>query len=105
MPIGDYTYPFYQSRAAHLVVRLLGTPDLHSHLRIAPVLDFFKRHVRPDVTVSVLEVGCGSGLNLFELGRLADVRAVGYDLKPEAIAVANEIAGRAGWNSIAGMPR
>ena len=96
MPIGDYTYPFYQSRAAHLVVRLLGTPDLHSHLRIAPVLDFFKRHVRPDVTVSVLEVGCGSGLNLFELGRLADVRAVGYDLKPEAIAVANEIAGRVG---------
>ena len=85
MPIGDHTHILAASKLGRLVTKLLGTLDLHSHLRISPLLHFLRAIDLGQRDFKVLEVGCGSGTNLFELSKIAPVMAVGYDIDSAAI--------------------
>jgi SAM-dependent methyltransferase len=69
----------------------LGTNDLHSHLRIRPLI----RHLPallPKGRPTILECGCGEGLNLFELAKINEgIIAEGYDLNDQSIVLGNAV--------------
>ena len=91
MPIGDHTRCLYKNPLARLLCSAFGIFDIHTHYRIASVIDFFKRSYGNDQRLSVLEVGCGIGTNLFELAKRFRVRGEGYDLDADQIREAREI--------------
>lgn len=89
-PIGDYLAAIHQKKFTRAVIRLLGIIDLHSQFRLRPLLRFFAHdHVAP---ISILELGCGNGVNLFEIYRLRQIKAIGYDLNNRAIEEAQLIS-------------
>lgn len=95
MPIGSYRYKLTLNPIKRLFRLVLGVPDPHTHLRLRPVLnyvdDFFSNH--RGQPLRVLELGCGQGINLFELAsRTSDVTGVGYDLNRRAITSAADVA-------------
>ena len=92
MPIGDYTRSLYKNPLARLLCSAFGTFDIHTHYRIASVIDFFNKSYNRHQQLSVLEVGCGTGMNLFELAKRFPVHAEGYDLDAEQIREAREIS-------------
>ena len=90
-PIGDYLAQSNYSRMTNNAIRRLGIVDLHSHFRLRPLLNFFR--VQTGKTAAeVLELGCGNGVNLFELSRILSVRAVGYDMDAAAIEEARRVS-------------
>jgi 2-polyprenyl-3-methyl-5-hydroxy-6-metoxy-1,4-benzoquinol methylase len=99
MPIGSAYWRISTSRLSALIIRCLGTLDLHTHLRLRPILDFFRDHVKAGVNCRVLEIGCGDGVNAFELAKLARRQRVtlfyrGLDIDPEGLEKANRLAQR-----------
>jgi SAM-dependent methyltransferase len=89
-PIGDFIAAVHDRQLTRLAIRALGVIDLHSHSRLRPLFDYFD-NMSPEKTLSILEVGCGDGINLFELHRRRGVHAVGYDLNPSAIEQAQRV--------------
>lgn len=64
MPFGDFQCCLYKSKVARFLLRFLGTQELHDQLRITPLIRYSpKTHPAPGKG-GVLEVGCGSTLNL-----------------------------------------
>ncbi|UCD49529.1 MAG: class I SAM-dependent methyltransferase [Phycisphaerales bacterium] len=97
MPIGSAYSRISGNRLSALVIRCLGTLDLHTHLRLKPILGFFRDHVQAGSSCRVLEVGCGDGVNAFELARLARREGVtlsylGLDIDPEGLEKARRLA-------------
>jgi 2-polyprenyl-3-methyl-5-hydroxy-6-metoxy-1,4-benzoquinol methylase len=85
------------SRLKRLVTRLVGTLDLHGHYRIRALLDWVEQRegVWGFPPMRVLEVGCGWGVNLFELAeRFPRMSGLGCDLNTDAIHAATAIAER-----------
>lgn len=93
MAIGSCTSVNFKNPIAQQIIKKMGTLDLHTHYRSRPFLNYFRHIKEPHPHLAVLEVGCGSGLNLFELSQVVRVfRADGYDLNCAAIEEAKEIA-------------
>ncbi len=97
MPIGSYTYHLTCNPIKRVFRFTCGTLDLHSHLRLRPMLDYVTHlsTLRESGPIRVLELGCGCGINLFELaGRFPHLEGLGYDLNHDAIAAATTVAAR-----------
>lgn len=73
-----------------LMVWVLGVEEFHSHLRVAPLKRLFPTLTFGQHPPKVLEVGCGSGMNLFELSTVADFSGVGVDVDESVIRFANQ---------------
>ncbi|HXN46027.1 MAG TPA: class I SAM-dependent methyltransferase [Bryobacteraceae bacterium] len=102
MRTGSYAAVLEKSALKRLARRWLGTPDLHSHFRLAPLVRHAER-LRPRGPVdslAVLEFGCGDGVNLFELAARMPIRATGYDLSEPAIQRARRIADALGISTV-----
>jgi len=100
MPIGDSMGRIYKNRVARWLYSVFGSPDIHTHYRVASVIKFFERSYNRKQPLSVLEVGCGNGTNLFELAKRFRVCAEGYDLDADQIRRAREISRREFQNQI-----
>lgn len=97
MPLGSYTRQLTRNPIKRAFRLTFGTLDLHSHLRLRPMLDYVESlgALRTPGPIRVLELGCGCGINLFELAeRLPNLKGVGYDLNHDAIASARAVAAR-----------
>jgi len=100
MPVGDYFYINSNNLIVKTLIRVLGTFDLHSHIRLKPMIDFFKtfniKFQNTIKTIKILEVGCGSGLNAFEIYKIfknsnINVEYYGFDLDKKSIENALKI--------------
>jgi 2-polyprenyl-3-methyl-5-hydroxy-6-metoxy-1,4-benzoquinol methylase len=95
MAVGSWTRRLTNNPIKRVKRYLLGLTDIHSHFRIRPVVNqvssFLKnRHAE---SIKALELGCGSGMNLFELAaRYPNVQAEGYDIDAPAISDAQQTA-------------
>ena len=63
MQIGDYFQDYYSNSAARWLIRNGGMPDLHTHLRLRPMLEYLPNIPAAGTELQVLEVGCGNGIN------------------------------------------
>lgn len=89
MPIGSYLSCLQGSKLGQLTVRTLGIEEFHSHLRVAPLKRLFQTLTFEQQPPKVLEVGCGFGLNLFELSTVVDFSGTGVDISRREIKLAN----------------
>lgn len=97
MPIGSYTHRLTRNPLKRAMRLIFGTVDLHSHLRLRPMLNYMENLFTVDALsrIRVLELGCGCGINLFELAkRFPNLDGLGYDLNPGSIASASDAAAR-----------
>jgi len=97
MPIGNMYSRISSSKVSSWVIRCLGVLDLHTHIRLRPILGFFREHIQPDSSCRVLEIGCGDGINAFELAKLAKSKGVlfhycGIDVDPHGLQKAKQMA-------------
>lgn len=99
MPIGDSCSITAKNIASRIFLKFLGTPDLHTHIRLRPMITFFRKYIpgRAVKTMEVFEVGCGNGVNAFELAKIAkkynmDLRYAGIDMDREVIEKAETAA-------------
>lgn len=100
MAIGNYYSRISKNRVARFVINLLGVVDLHTHIRLKPVVGFFKEYFKSSIanntTIRILELGCGVGINAFEIHNIAkktnvDFDYIGVDLSLPAIETANQV--------------
>lgn len=79
MAIGSILANANNSRLGALLTSALGTPDLHSHTRLWPVLNYFRR--RSTEQLKILEIGCGTGGALIEICSMGPAfSATGVDI-------------------------
>lgn len=90
MPVGDFQIGAYRHALLRGFIRRFGTLDLHTHLRLRPLLRIFDSLPRAPLTA--VEVGCGSGINLIELARRRPLQGVGFDTDLRAIREARRLA-------------
>lgn len=70
----DYIYYF-----------ILGS-DLHTKIRLKPLLDFFSKQRKELKKVDILEIGCGFGINAIEISKIIkNFNYEGFDLNEGAI--------------------
>jgi len=98
MPIGDYYSIISKRRIAKSIYKLLGTLDLHTHIRLKPIIAFLQKYFENSLNsqIRILEIGCGVGVNAFELCKMAekldiDLHYIGVDLSYKAISAANKV--------------
>ena len=103
MPIGDSFYANSKSATAGIFFKLFGTPDLHTHLRLRPMLHFLAQYFRENKNklIEVLEPGCGGGINAFELLKISErcgktLHYTGVDMNDKEIAKAELLCSRLG---------
>ncbi len=96
MPIGDYYSIIAKNAISKLIYKFLGILDLHSHIRLKPVVKYLKRYLNENSLdyINIFEPGCGSGINGFESYKIAmekgiRINYVGVDASFEAIYTAN----------------
>lgn len=90
MAIGSYLHCLHQGKIMRLTARILGVEDFHSHLRVAPLKRAFKTLTFEQQPPKVLEIGCGFGLNLFELSTVAAFSGSGVDMAEGDIKLADQ---------------
>lgn len=93
MSIGSEVSVLINNKLKKFFIKNLGTPDLHSHFRCRPLINFAIECKNP--ISNVLEIGCGSGMNIFALDRVFDnknISYVGFDLNSIAINRACDVA-------------
>jgi SAM-dependent methyltransferase len=98
MVIGNYYSTISGKKVLRIIYKFLGTLDLHTHIRLKPVIKFFRKYFNNiDLNcVRILEPGCGSGVNAFEIYKLAIKKEIclnyiGLDLNLKSINNANFI--------------
>ena len=108
MPIGDYYFINHKKSYIKKLVKLLGTLDLHTHIRLNPLLKIFINYINEasvqQKSINILEIGCGNGINAFEIVKIAKkynkkINYIGTDLNCSAINIAEKIASNHGLNS------
>lgn len=76
-----------------LVHKIFGTIDIHTHTRLRPLLKFIKKNRNLFENATILEPGCGSGINLFETFYINNsIRAVGIDIDCYSIKLAESLS-------------
>jgi 2-polyprenyl-3-methyl-5-hydroxy-6-metoxy-1,4-benzoquinol methylase len=93
MSLGDQFGIDSRHWLGRLLTGLWGTADVHSHFRARPLQRWLHQHAAQLAGASVLEVGCGKGMNLFELLKLApEVHAAnGFDMNQDEIKCAQRL--------------
>lgn len=95
MPIGDFYSINSNKKITKYIYKLFGTLDLHSHIRLKPVINFVSKYIndRADLSIKILEVGCGSGVNAFEVYKKTNTNFnyIGVDIDSQSINTANQI--------------
>ena len=92
MPIGDYFKYLSRTPFGYFLNSVFGTLDLHSHIRLKPVKRFLTGNMDSNVYYRVIEIGCGVGLNMFEIAKIRKrFEYVGFDLDKNSINLANEL--------------
>jgi len=71
MPIGAFNVS--GSLAKQIFISILGTPDLHTHIRLSPICSFFTKFCKrvTNDSISVIELGCSRGIVGYELAKLS----------------------------------
>jgi 2-polyprenyl-3-methyl-5-hydroxy-6-metoxy-1,4-benzoquinol methylase len=93
--IGDYYRHSTPNKIKSIIAYIFGTLDLHTHIRLKPVLKYMKDNIKKGSELKIIEVGCGAGTVAFELPKIADIREVSYigvDLNADAINLADKMA-------------
>lgn len=67
MPIGSSFKLLAHKKLSYFFIKFIGTNDLHSHIRLKPVLYNLKKELNSKKRLSILEIGCGNGIIAFEL--------------------------------------
>lgn len=99
MPIGD-SFKYLQKYPQRKLTSLIGTPDIHSHIRIKPLIRYFRENFR-ERKVRILEVGCGNGVNAFELLKYNEgIEYYGFDLNGESIRTARDLSNLMGLGNL-----
>jgi len=98
MAIGDFYERIVRNKFVKFLYSFLGVPDFHTHLRIKPMLKFFEKHFYTTElsTLNILELGCGAGINGFEIAKIATrfgqkLNYIGVDLSDESISNAKKV--------------
>lgn len=96
MAIGNFYSVNYKNKAVRKIIQLLGTLDLHTHIRLKPLIKFFKNYFQAHsfTKIRILELGCGEGINAFEIYKLSQENNIyldytGIDCSHRAIKNAN----------------
>lgn len=88
MAIGSILSKANNSKLGAILTSVLGSPDLHCHTRLRPVLNYFKK--RNTERLKILEIGCGTGGVLIEISSIGPAfSATGFDIDQKAIGLAN----------------
>ncbi len=97
MAIGDSYKYLSKNRLSYIITAIFGTLDLHTHIRLKPVLNFLRDYMKNKFYYNILEVGCGSGINAFELSKIKDnFDYVGFDINSESIKIAKNLSKKLG---------
>jgi SAM-dependent methyltransferase len=90
-----------KSPAAGLFCRLFGTNDIHTHIRLRPILKFIKKILGEsgEVVTDIVELGCGNGINAFEFLKISKrtrsaICYTGIDSDENSIAKASSLRPR-----------
>lgn len=59
-----------KNKLSSIIYNLFGTFDLHSQIRLKPLIKYCKENIYGERNVSVLELGCGCGVIGFELAQM-----------------------------------
>ena len=97
MSLGDYFHVVSKNKIGKFIYTLFGILDSHTHIRLKPVVKFFKEYFcnfNFTTPIKILELGCGSGVNAFEIYKLSnkkenEFKYIGIDLSSEAIKIVN----------------
>ena len=95
MPVGDLFGKRFPHTLKGLILSIFGKPELHDHLRTAPLIKNFKQDpaMKSHDELSFLEIGCDYGLIGFELFKLnPKIKYFGFDLNKKSIEDGNELA-------------
>ncbi len=97
MPVGDFYHHLKKGCFQAFIVMIFGCLDIHTHLRIRPLLSFLDRYIKSGKTYKVLEIGCGDGVNAFELMKIArrknaHIKYIGFDLDQHNVDKAIKLA-------------
>lgn len=96
MVVGDYYSYKINNRFKRKFYSFMGS-DLHSHIRIGPLIKYFEG--LKDLNIKILEIGCGNGINAFELYKLSDnIEYWGFDLDCESIKTAQNLSKFLGYD-------
>lgn len=90
--IGSSLKYLSESRWGYIFAELLGTPDLHTHIRLKPVLSYLTNSILKSLDPKILEVGCGYGVIPYELlDRGFNFFYTGFDQDEDSIVKANKV--------------
>ena len=93
MTIGTYYKYLTSTKISYFIVSILGVLDLHSHIRLKPIIKFLENYMKDDMHYDILEIGSGGGMNAFEISKIKEkFDFVGFDLHKDAIALSNRLA-------------
>lgn len=91
MEVGSYYYKIANTKVGALIMRFTGVMEYHTHIRIKPLLKYMKTYWGGG-NRNILEIGCGTGTNLFEIKlRQKNIQAIGLDMNQTAIETANKM--------------
>ena len=98
MPIGDSYHLVARNKINKFLLKRLGMFDLHTHIRVGALIKFFEDCIRSRrySEMKVLELGCGTGINAFELAKVSKkchtkLKYTGVDINREGIKKANQV--------------
>ena len=102
MAIGSHVFVLRKKRLGRLITRLFGDFDVHTHYRVKPLISWVHRNNEKCRDDLVIEIGCGTGSNLFEISSRVDGagRLVGFDLDGAAISEAQRVASGIGCRNV-----
>jgi SAM-dependent methyltransferase len=92
-PYGSDFYHYYNSVFAKATCLIFGLPELHTHYRTRALRNaFMDEGEKSGEKKTILEIGCGTGANLFEARKFFPIKeAVGYDADPSVLSAAQKV--------------
>jgi SAM-dependent methyltransferase len=102
MAIGSHLFALQKKTLGRLVTKIFGDLDVHTHYRVKPLINWVHRNEQRFPNGLVIEIGCGTGGNLFEIAsRVAgNARLIGFDLDSAAISEARRVANGIGYRNV-----
>jgi len=96
--IGNYYYILSKNILSRIIIRFLGTIDLHTHIRLKPVIDYLNKFLltKSGTRIKILELGCGTGVSAFEINKISrrvniNFEYTGVDFSSELITIAKRV--------------
>lgn len=94
MRAGKYLKKIYHKNKFYkLILNTFGILDLHTQIRVKPLLKFLKKNIDLFKDKLILDLGCGSGNNCFEINYYTKTKqSIGVDINQELIEYASQQA-------------